>query len=69
MLDFTRGEFIVHTCLKEKYLARLQRHHMEVVDFLAEYLVRLRRYKEGLGLCVRPECVERYRKSTHYKAG
>ena len=68
-MDFNRGEFATHECLKDKYLQRLKRHHGEVVEYLAEHLMRLRRSKEQLGLCLRPECVDRYKRSSQYKAG
>ncbi len=68
-MDFNRGEFATHECLKDKYLTRLKRHHMEVVEYLAEHLMRLRRSKEQLGLCLRPECIDRYKRSSQYKAG
>jgi late competence protein required for DNA uptake (superfamily II DNA/RNA helicase) len=31
--------------------------------------MRLRRSKEQLGLCIRPECIDRYKRSSQYKAG
>ena len=63
-MDFNRSEFTTHECLKNKYLKRLKRHHMEVVEYLAEHLMRLRRSKEQLGLCLRPECIDRYKRSS-----
>lgn len=51
------------------YLKRLRAHHFDVIDYLAEHLMRLRRSKEGLGLCMRQECVDRFKQSSQFKAG
>lgn len=67
--EFIRGDFQNHECLKAKYMRRLKRHQGEVLEFLAEHLMRLRRSKEGLGLCMRPQCVERFKASNQFKAG
>ena len=50
-------------------MRRLKRHSGDVLDYLAEHLMRLRRQKEGLGLCLKPECVDRFKASEAFKAG
>lgn len=59
--DFSRAEFANHECLRDMYIKRLKAHDFDVVDYLAEHLMRLRRSKEGLGLCMRQECVDRFK--------
>ena len=67
--EFSRENFGKHECLKAKYVKRLKMHKGDVLDYLAEHLMRLRRSKEGLGLCMRNSCVERFKASNQYKAG
>jgi hypothetical protein len=67
--DFKRADFASHECLRDIYLKRLRSHQFDVIDYLAEHLMRLRRSKEGLGLCMRQECVDRFKQSSQYKAG
>ena len=52
-MEFVRGDYASHECLKDKLMKRLKMHQYEVVEYLAEHLMRLRRNKEGLGLCIR----------------
>lgn len=51
--DYNRAEFAQHECLRDIYIKRLKSHNFDVIDYLAEHLMRLRRSKEGLGLCMR----------------
>jgi hypothetical protein len=52
-MEFVRGDYAQHECLKDKFMKRLKMHQYEVVEYLAEHLMRLRRQKEGLGFCLR----------------
>lgn len=67
--DFNRGQFARHECLKDLFIKKMKLHQFDVMDYIAEHLMRLRRSKEGLGLCLNRNCVERFRASTQYKAG
>ena len=67
--DYNRAEFARHECLKDFFLKKLKRHEFEVHEHMAEHLMRLRRSKEGLGLCMRPKCVEKFKYSKEYAAG
>jgi len=67
--DFNRGQFASHECMKDYFLKKLKMHHFDVMDYIAENLMRLRRSKEGLGLCQNQKCVDRFRSSSQYKAG
>ena len=67
--DFSRSEFPNHECLRDMYAKRIKSHREEVVDYLAEHLTRLRRSKEGLGLCMRQDCIDKYKQSSQFKAG
>lgn len=58
--DYNRAEFTQHECMKDMFLKRLNKHKHDVIDFLADHLVLLRRSKEGLGLCSKPECVSKF---------
>jgi hypothetical protein len=51
------------------YIQKLKANHMDVVEMLADYLVQLRRSKEGLGLCMRQDCVLQFRGSQAHKNG
>lgn len=62
-MEFVRGDYASHECLKDKFMKRLKMHQYEVVEYLAEHLMRLRRSKEGLGLCLRQACVEKFKQS------
>ena len=55
--------------MKDLFLKRLKQHQFDVMDYIAEHLMRLRRSKEGLGLCLNRNCVDRFRGSSQYKAG
>jgi hypothetical protein len=55
--------------MKDYYVKKLKAHHFDVMDYIAENLMRLRRSKEGLGLCQYQKCVDRFRSSSQYKAG
>lgn len=55
--DFNRAGFQKHACLRDMYIQKLKANHMDVVEMLADYLVQLRRSKEGLGLCMKQDCV------------
>jgi hypothetical protein len=48
-------------CLKDLFLAKLKKNEFEVLEYLAEHLMMLRRSKEGLGLCMIEDCVERFK--------
>jgi hypothetical protein len=50
-------------------MKRLKANEYEVIENLADQLMRLRRSKDGLGLCSRSECVDKFKKSKHYQAG
>lgn len=67
--EFKRGEFAGHECLRDMFIKRMKNHHQELVEYLADKLMRLRRSKEGLGLCMKAECAERFKMSSQYKAG
>lgn len=67
--DFNRADFAKHECLKDYFMKRLKANEFEVIENLADNLMRLRRSKEGLGLCSNHECVAKYKKSKHYHAG
>ena len=59
--EFNRSEFASHVCLKDLFTQKLKKNEFEVLEYLAEHLMMLRRSKEGLGLCMREECVERFK--------
>mmetsp|Transcript_4410 Transcript_4410/g.6442 ORF Transcript_4410/g.6442 Transcript_4410/m.6442 type:complete len:98 (+) Transcript_4410:716-1009(+) len=61
--EYTRSEFGAHQCIKDFYLERLNAQTYEVIDNLADKLILHRRQKEGLGLCIKPQCVEKHRAS------
>jgi hypothetical protein len=61
--DYNRAEFTQHECLKDMYLKKLNKNKLDVIDFLADHLVLLRRSKEGLGLCTKSECISKFVKS------
>ena len=67
--DYNRAEFARHECLKDYFLKKLKKHQFEVQEQLADSLMRLRRSKEGLGLCQRSECVLGFKQSKEYAAG
>jgi len=39
------------------FIARLKNHEFDVMDYIAENLMMMRRQKENLGLCQNKECV------------
>ena len=51
------------------FIARLKAHQFDVMDYLAENLMMLRRSKEGLGLCMKHECVMQFKNSDLYRQG
>lgn len=61
--DFNRNNFQGHRCLKEILVERLKACEFEVMEYLAEYLTRLRRGKMTLGLCMQENCVLQFRGS------
>jgi hypothetical protein len=67
--DFNRADFATHECLKDYFLKKLMKHRGLVEEHLADNLMRLRRSKEGLGLCQRTECVMRFKTSKECAAG
>ena len=50
-------------------MKRLRACKVDVNEYLAEHMMRLRRSKETLGLCMKIQCVERFKASNQYKAG
>ena len=62
--DYNRAEFAKHECMKDMFIKMLRKHQFDVNDYLAENLMMLRRSKDGLGLCQRTECVNRFRQSS-----
>ena len=54
--DYRRGEFAKHTCLKDYYLQKLKLHQVEVVEFLAEKMMKFRRQGKKLGVCQKYQC-------------
>ena len=67
--EFNRSEFASHICLKDLFTGKLKKNEFEVLEFLAEHLMMLRRSKEGLGLCIREDCVERFKQSQQKQSG
>ena len=67
--DFNRRDFPNHECLKDMYIKKLQKVQFDVFDYLAENLMMLRRNKASLGLCMKQECVYKFKASGQYKAG
>lgn len=67
--EMTRAEYKNHECLKVKLMKRLRACKVDVNEYLAEHMMRLRRSKETLGLCMKIQCVERFKASNQYKAG
>lgn len=61
--EYLRGEFSSHQCIKDFYLEKLNTFSYEVIENLADKLVLHRRQKEGLGVCVKFNCVEKHRQS------
>jgi len=50
--------------MKDMFIKMLRKNQFDVMDYLAENLMMLRRSKDGLGLCQRAECVNRFRNSS-----
>lgn len=59
--EFRRGEFRGHRCLKDFYLDKLRARHMDLVQYLAEKMMRNKRMKQQLGPCRKLECLEQFR--------
>lgn len=64
-----RKDFTQHECLKDLYAGKIQNRSVEIMEMLAEYLMMLRRSKEGLGLCMYTECINKFRGSQQMKNG
>ena len=43
MKSFKRGEFNNHSCLRDYYMKLLKKNNMEVVEFLAEKMMKFKR--------------------------
>lgn len=41
--EFRRGEFANHQCLKDYYMQKLKANHIDVVEFLAEKMMKFKR--------------------------
>ena len=67
--DFKRAEFPKHECIKDYYHKRLGNAQFDILEYLAENLMMLRRNKGSLGLCMNPECVCQFKASKEYKKG
>ena len=50
-------------------MKKLKKYQAEITEHMADNLMRLRRSKEGLGLCSRSDCVLRFKNSKEYAAG
>ena len=59
--EYTRAEFSQHQCIKDFYLEKLRACSEEVIENLADNLILHKRQREALGICKKPQCVERHR--------
>lgn len=61
--DFNRADFANHECLKDMFISRIRNHEFDVMDYIAENLMMMRRQKENLGLCKNRDCVQKFKES------
>lgn len=67
--DFNRAEFSKHECIKDYYTKMLRNSEADILEYLAENLMMLRRNKGALGICINTECVNQYKASKEFKKG
>jgi len=65
--EFRRGEFAKHQCLKDYYMQKLKANHIDVVEFLAEKMMKFKRQQKRIAVCQNIQCLDRYRSSGQHK--
>lgn len=67
--EYFRAEFANHQCIKDFYLEKLRQLAPQVIDNLADKFILHKRQKEGVGLCINMQCVEKHRNSGNQYQG
>lgn len=54
-------------CLRDYYMKLLKKNNMEVVEFLAEKMMKFKRQTKSIGVCKKGDCLAKYRESGKQK--
>ena len=65
--EFRRADFAAHMCLKDYYMQKLKETHIDVVEFLAERMMKFKRQQKRIAVCSNVACLDKYRSTGQHK--
>ena len=65
--EYKRADFASHMCLKDYYMQRLKANHVDVVEFLAERMMKFKRQQKKIATCSKIHCLDKYRSTGQHK--